>query len=61
MERIMTMYQEIKGDTLDPIFEAIKDALTAKEPLSVTLNKHGNGYEAVLVQVADEPPPPIPV
>ena len=57
----MTMYQEIKGDTLDPIFEAIKDALTAKEPLSVTLNKHGNGYEAVLVQVADEPPPPIPV
>jgi hypothetical protein len=52
------VYQEIKSDSLGPIFQAIEAALAAPESLSVTLNKRGADYEATLVQVGAEPSPP---
>ena len=50
------MYQEIKSDSLAPIVQAIESAIQNGEPVSVTLSKRGDDYEATLVQVVEPEP-----
>jgi hypothetical protein len=52
------MYQEIKTDSLAVIFKAIDAALSEEPlsiPLSVSLNKRDDGYEATLVRALEPP------
>ena len=50
------MYQEIKSDSLGPIFQAIEAAIVASAPLAVMLKKRDNGYEVSLFQIAESSP-----
>ena len=47
------MYQEIKSESLLPIWQAIEAALAAPESLSITLKKRGDDYEATLFQIVE--------